>query len=101
MSGFSDTTLTLPPDAENYHDIFESKYVTKYLESYVDEHMYNGRTLRDRICFGIRVRQMEKLDDSWTVLAQHNKKEDKIFRSAKLVIATGHTTIPNMPVLPG
>ena len=101
MSGFSDTTLTLPPDADNYHDIFESKYVTKYLESYVAEHMYNGRTLRDRICFGIRVRQVEKLDDSWTVLAQDNKKEDKTFRSAKLVIATGHTTIPNMPVLPG
>ena len=49
MSGFSDIPLTIPPDAQNYHDIFESKYVTSYLESYIDEHLYNGQPLRDRI----------------------------------------------------
>lgn len=101
MSGFSDTPITLPPDAETYHDIFESKYVTKYLESYVDRHVYNGRSLRDRICFGISVCQVEKLDKSWAVSARRNEKEEETFHSAKLVIATGHTTIPTMPVLPG
>lgn len=39
MSGFSDTPLKLSPDAETYHDIFESKYVTSYLETYADEHV--------------------------------------------------------------
>ena len=101
MSGFSDTPLTLPSDAETYHDIFEFKYVTKYLESYVDEHVYNGQSLRDRICFGTRVSQIEKPDSFWTVSTRCNEKEEETFRSAKVIIATGHTTIPNMPVLPG
>ena len=100
MSGFSDIPLTLPPDAPNYHDIFESKYVTSYLESYVDEHLYNGQSLRDRIYFGIKVCGIEKLDNSWTVTARRSREEEETLRSARLVIATGHTTIPHMPILP-
>lgn len=102
MSGFSDTPLRLPPDAETYHDIFESKYVTSYLETYVDEHVYKSRSLRDRIYFGIKVHSIEKLGNSWRVSGRRSEKEEEeTFSGAKLVIATGHTTIPNMPVLPG
>ncbi len=100
MSGFSDTPLTLPPDAENYHDIFESKYVTKYLEDYVDEHVYNGRSLRDRICFRMKVRKIEKHDNTWRLSARRIEKEEETIDCARLVIATGHTSIPNMPTLP-
>ena len=63
--------------------------------------MYNGQSLRDRIYFGIRVRGIEKLDKSWTVSARRSEKEEETLRSAKLVIATGHTTIPHMPILLG
>ncbi|KAI4124944.1 MAG: hypothetical protein LQ338_004549 [Usnochroma carphineum] len=49
MAGFSDRAIELPPDAEIYHDIFEAKYVTQYLEDYVDSHIYDSRSLRDRI----------------------------------------------------
>lgn len=101
MAGFSDTPLTLPPDAETYHDIFESKYITSYLESYVDDHMYNSRSLRDRVCFGIKVREIEKVDDSWKVSARRNEKQEVSFHGARLVIATGHTSIPNVPALQG
>ena len=101
MTGFSDTPFTLPPNAETYHDTFEAKYVTKYLESYVDEHVYNGQSLRDRIFFEVKVCEIDKVDGSWTVSARRSDNEESIFRSAKLVIAIGHTTIPNMPVLPG
>ncbi|KAM0802197.1 hypothetical protein BDR22DRAFT_961856 [Usnea florida] len=99
MSGFSGIPLTLPPDSQIYHDIFESRHVTSYLESYVDERLYNGQSLRDGIYFGIKVRGIEKLHRSWTVLAKRSEKEEDILRSANLIIATGHTTIPYMPIL--
>ena len=102
MSGFSDIPITLPPDTEAYHEVFEAKYVTKYLESYVDEHVYNGQSVRERIYFGAKVREIEKADDSWRVSARRFEKgEEEMFHSAKLVTGTGHTTISNMPVLPG
>ncbi|CAF9928254.1 hypothetical protein IMSHALPRED_007420 [Imshaugia aleurites] len=102
MSGFFDIPITLSRDTEGYHDIFEAKYVTKYFESYVDEHVYNGQYVRERIYFGAKVREIEKADDSWRVSARRSEKgEEGMFHSAKLVTATGHTTISNMPVLPG
>ena len=50
--------LTLPPDAETYRGIFKSIYITRYLGSCVDEHTYNGQSLRNRFCFGIKVRKV-------------------------------------------
>lgn len=99
MAGFSDTPLTLPPEAEIYHDIFESKYVTKYLEDYVDSHKYNGSTLRDRVSFGFRVQSIHKEDGKWRVSGQRNEKVETIW-SSKLIVATGHTSLPAMPNLP-
>lgn len=51
MSGFSDMPLTVPQDAEVFSDIFEAKYVTEYLEKYIDDHVYCERSLRGRIKF--------------------------------------------------
>jgi dimethylaniline monooxygenase (N-oxide forming) len=98
MAGFSDLPITLPPDAETYHDIFEAKYVTRYLEDYVDSHIYNDLTLRDRVRFGFKVRSIQK-DGNWKVCGQHNEEAETI-RASKLIVATGHTSIPVMPDLP-
>ena len=97
MSRFSDIRLTLPPDSQKYHDIFESRHVTSYHESYADERLHNGQSLRDGTYFGIKVRGIEKLHRSWTVSARRSKKEEETLRSTKLIIATGHTMIPYMP----
>jgi dimethylaniline monooxygenase (N-oxide forming) len=97
MAGFSDIPLTLPPEAETYHDIFESKYVTKYLEDYIDSHKYNGLTLRDRVKFGFRVQSIRK-EGNWRVLGQRNDKAESVC-SSKLIVASGHTSLPAMPDL--
>lgn len=97
MAGFSDIPITLPPDAEIYHDIFESKYVTRYLEDYVDSHRYNGLTLRARIKFGFKVQNIQK-DGVWRVSGSHNEKVET-FWSSKLIVATGHTSLSVMPDL--
>ncbi|KAJ8065574.1 hypothetical protein OCU04_006253 [Sclerotinia nivalis] len=98
MTGFSDIPITVPTDAEQYHDTFESKYVTKYLEEYVDNHIYNGQSLRDRIIFGYQVQSVEKIGGIWNL---HGSADDaKIIRTSKLVVATGYNSIPHMPVFP-
>jgi len=100
MSGFSDVPLAIPSDAPLFHDTFEAKYVTQYLEDYVDNHIYNGVSLRSRICFENTVQNVEKLKDEWIICAEGPSKSQKTLKSSKLVVATGHTSIPNMPSLP-
>ena len=96
MAGFSDAPIELPEGAEMYHDTFKATYVTKYLEEYVDNHVYQGQSLRDRIRFGFRVRSLEKVGDGWAV--DGGEGASKRIRTSKLVVATGHTSIPSMPI---
>ena len=49
MSEFSDVSMSLSPDAVTYHDRFEAKYFTGYLEEHVDSHGYSGESLGNRI----------------------------------------------------
>ncbi|KAF7879280.1 hypothetical protein EAF04_000477 [Stromatinia cepivora] len=63
MTGFSDRPIVLLPEAHTYHDTFEAKYVTQYLEEYVDVHVYGGKSLRDRVIFGFKVAGIEKAKD--------------------------------------
>ena len=100
MAGFSDIPLVLPPEAKTHHDIFESKYVTKYLDDYVDDHVYQGRSIRDRIVFGFKIADAEKRSGVWTVSGTRNGNETVRLISSRLVVATGHTSIPSMPILP-
>ncbi|PQE21196.1 hypothetical protein CJF31_00012137 [Rutstroemia sp. NJR-2017a BVV2] len=98
MTGFSDMPITLPEDAEQYHDTFEAKYVTKYQEEYVDNHVYNGESLRDRIIFGYQVQSLEKIDGVWNLRGSTN--DAKIIRTARLFVASGYNSIPHIPNFP-
>ncbi len=97
MVGFSDVPFTLPLDAPSYHGCIEAKYVNKYLEDYIDSHVYIGSSLRSRIHFGHRVEKVEKTDGLWTVSTQDSNNGQRKFRSSKVVVATGLTSLPNMP----
>lgn len=101
MSGFSDVPISLSPDAVTYHDIFEAKYVTEYLEKYADSHVYSGKSLGDRMMFKVKVLKMNKIGGSWRITAREDENKEVIYDTRRLVLATGHTTIPNMPSLPG
>ncbi|KAL8783069.1 MAG: hypothetical protein Q9213_004881 [Squamulea squamosa] len=97
MAGFSDRTLQLPPGTETYHDIFEAKYVTDYLEQYVDNHIYHETSLRSRILFGFSVISIQKADCLWHVEGPNSQR----IRARRIVVATGHTSRPMMPTVPG
>ena len=102
MSGFSDMSITLPSDAETYNDIFEAKYVTNYLENYVDVHVYNNKSIRDRIKFGFGIENLEKADGLWKLYTHHDVGDElELYTCSRVVVATGHTSNPKMPVFPG
>lgn len=100
LSGFSDMPLTVPQDAEVFNDIFEAKYVTEYLEKYIDDHVYCGKSLRERIKFGFEVSAIQKTDRRWRVTGCLGG-EVLSFQTPQLIVATGTTSEPSMPVLVG
>ncbi|KAL8752231.1 MAG: hypothetical protein Q9199_005892 [Rusavskia elegans] len=102
MAEFSDRLMTPPP--EQYYGFFPGKYTTAYLESYVDDHTYSGQTIRDRISFNSYVKSITKIQAAdtadganWEITYNGNRK----VRTAKLIDATGMTSQPQIPTLPG
>ena len=86
---------------ETLHELYEAKYVAEYLENYVDEFTYNGQSLRDRMVFGFTVTKVEKVNEKWNVHGFYNEsKSAVIFHTPKVMIASGLTSTPNMPILP-
>ncbi|MCJ1478765.1 monooxygenase [Lambiella insularis] len=98
MACFSNIPIDPPPTDQNHHGFFPAKYVTRYLETSVCGSVHQGKTLRQRILFSTPVQNVEKNDQGrWTV--HHSNGQTLI--TSKLVVATGLTSEPNMPKLPG
>ena len=96
FAGFSDKPLSVP-DAELFYRHFPATYFTGYLEDYVDEHVYDGKTLRSRIQLSTRVERVYKADGVWFVYTVGGEK----FTAGRLVDAIGLTSEPNLPDIPG
>jgi len=92
--------IEVPEDAPIWNDTFEAKYVTRYLENYVDKHTYNGRSLRERYMFDCRVDNVNRDGDLWTIEAKENR-QSVTFTSRKLVITTGLLSEEVMPSITG
>ena len=95
---WSDMPMDRPPEDDVYYGFFKAKHTTEYLERYLDHHHFGGRTLRNRILFNFKVRSIKKrdTDTSWTIAG-----DKAIFRAAKVIAASGMSSTPNMPALPG
>ncbi|KAK5164782.1 uncharacterized protein LTR77_009446 [Saxophila tyrrhenica] len=100
LSGFPDVPFTVSEDAPRYHDLFEAKHLTTYLEDYISHHEYNGSSLRERFVFNCWVTKISKEDNVWRVHAKLHG-QDVSYASTKLIIATGQNSIPSLPRLPG
>jgi dimethylaniline monooxygenase (N-oxide forming) len=99
MARFSDYPIQNPGPDEVYFDFFPAKFVTKYLEDYVDNHVYAGKSLRERIEFNTTVQSVRQNRDTGLWMASTDKPS--ILSTPKLMICAGLTSIPNMPSLPG
>ena len=104
MTEYSDMPLQLPSNEETYHDTFQAKHVTQYLQTYVESHVYAGQSIGDRMLFNFKVQSVARIgdEDSWTIRGVEQKSQTpRMFVTPKVIIATGVTSEPNMPVLPG
>src|SRR5271163_4709860 len=97
---YSDTPMPIPPAEDTYFDTFKAKYTTQYLEDYVDQQIFAGQSLRERIQFGFEVQKIKKSKGQWVISGQDSTDETKIYRASKLIIASGLTSVPNLPDLP-
>lgn len=99
MAEFSDLPMERPK--ETLHELYEAKYVAEYLEKYVDRFSFQGQTLRDRITFGFTVSKIEKKNGKWSIHGFYNESKSlAVFHASKVMVATGLTSSPNMPLLP-
>jgi dimethylaniline monooxygenase (N-oxide forming) len=97
---FPDLPMPQPPTEDVYYDLFKAKHTTNYLESYVDHHKWVGKSLRERILLNTEVQSVSRASNGWAVNCQNREKGTKVnFQAAKLIIASGLTSIPNMPSL--
>ena len=98
MTSFSDVVLEVPKGAPKLHDTFEAKYVTQYLEDYIDCHVYNGTSLRSWIRLNAEVRSVERTDSGW--ILQVDGVVPSNIRCSKLTVASGLTSLPILPNFP-
>lgn len=94
MSCFSDMALDLPPRAPLANNNFQAKYVTDYLERYLDNHVYNGKSLRQRVRLNAGVEAVTKDASAWTVRISQSFEH---FTCKRLVVATGLSSTPVVP----
>ncbi|KAI4125167.1 MAG: hypothetical protein LQ338_004422 [Usnochroma carphineum] len=98
---YSDMTMPKPPEEDMYEASFKAKYTTRYLDSYVDHCVYAGKTLRARIECGFDVQKMSKEDGEWAISGEDSSGNARTLRAPKVIVASGLTSVPNIPSLPG
>ncbi|KUJ08232.1 flavin-binding monooxygenase-like protein-like protein [Mollisia scopiformis] len=100
IAEFADMKMPRPPEEDCRNDCFKARYTTEYLEKYVDEKMHEGRSLRDRVRFGVQVKGIEKVDGRWRVSCVR-REEEVVFWAEKLMLANGENSLPNIPSFAG
>ncbi|KAL8718411.1 MAG: hypothetical protein Q9225_004454, partial [Loekoesia sp. 1 TL-2023] len=98
---YSEMPMPKPPEEDIYKGVFKARHTSQYLENYTDRRVYGGKSLRERILFGYDVQRITKEAGEWTISGIHTSEGTKTLRSARVVIASGLTSVPNMPTLPG
>ncbi|KAL8692659.1 MAG: hypothetical protein Q9218_002359 [Villophora microphyllina] len=98
---FSDMPMTRPPEEDIYNESFKAKYTSHYLEEYIDKREWNGQTLRDRIVFNFDVQRVIKENDVWLISGKNASGETTTVQAPKVIVASGLTSVPKMPTLPG
>ncbi|KAL8838533.1 MAG: hypothetical protein Q9170_002113 [Blastenia crenularia] len=97
---YSDMSMPKPPEEDIHNGVFKAKHTARYLENYINQRVYAGISLRERISFDFDVQSVTKKADEWTVSGIHSEHVRSL-KTPKLIVASGLTSIPNMPRLPG
>jgi hypothetical protein len=101
---FSNQSMTVPPKDDQYCGLFKSEHTTQYLEEYAANQTFGGRTLQDRILFSTDVTSAQKSGRLWSLdleVTTAGTTDRRTLLAKHLILATGITTIPSVPSLPG
>lgn len=88
------------PSEDQYYGFFKAGHVARYLDDYCRQHVYRGTSLASRIRTEHAVHSVIKTRGVWEVETAGHPGRRK-FRSRRLVDASGMTSIPNLPDIPG
>lgn len=92
------------PKSDTYHDFFPARYVADYLKSYVGSKIYAGKSLASRIRFHSHVETLNRVEEGWVLHVREHGVGDlgsAEFIARKVIDATGLTSTPNVPSIPG
>ncbi|KAL8813078.1 MAG: hypothetical protein Q9200_000545 [Gallowayella weberi] len=92
-------SMPQPPEEDMHNGVFKAKYTSQYLESYIDQRAYAGKSIRERIAFGFNVQNIKKENGGWFISGRDAAGERHL-KTSKLIIASGLTSVSNMPRLP-
>jgi dimethylaniline monooxygenase (N-oxide forming) len=101
MVGFSDIDISVPPGGTDEYDCPHSIHVSEYLEVYLEKHIYDGKPLKDRFHLNSLITNAKKEQDNLWHVKFTQAGEAKEFTAEKLLVATGITSQPNIPVFSG
>ena len=97
---FSDRRMELPKN--HRFRLFDSVYVVDYIEEYLDNHSYDGSPLRDRFKCNFFVTSVSKNQNGMWVVVGKTKgvevSEETTYYAPKIMIASGTTSVPNVPI---
>ena len=91
------------PDQVDANSFFKAEAMSAYLERYVESHVYKGQSIRDRIIFSTSVVKVGKLDSIWHMHCSKSREMNvkMLLKAPKLIVASGATSIPNVPSIKG
>ncbi|KAK5720282.1 hypothetical protein LTR15_007555 [Elasticomyces elasticus] len=101
VTGFPDYEFKPPVDGEDYYDLSDARHVSQYLEDYLEGKVYGGKGLKERFEFETWVRDVRKVEQVWRVEAEREGEGVVVCWARKVIVATGLSSLPNMPDLPG
>lgn len=98
--GFSDVRFEPKKEDVDDYDFYKSTAMAEYLDAYVESHVYDGTTLRSRILFETTVTGLQQSSAGWSISCSI-VKETSTISAKKVIIATGSTSVPNIPAFKG
>ncbi|KAF2466351.1 flavin-binding monooxygenase-like protein-like protein [Lindgomyces ingoldianus] len=97
MWEYSDQPLKDVELKDTHHMYFQARHFTVYLDGYLKSHVYGGKTLTDRIVLNTKVERLWKENGVWHAQTSSGKS----YIAPKVIDASGLTSIPNIPQIPG
>ena len=88
--------MECPSPDHNQHKFKEAKHATHYVERYLQEHTYPGRTSHERLVLDFTVQSTRKKKGSWLVPSSKKRQPPQALVCKVWIVALGLTSAPHV-----